>query len=243
MNLQQLNSATVNKVQKYLINKTNVVSEMQNSIADKHLQIDSLNVELEALEQDYLVDFDAGIRKKMTEIKKKIVSLKEEIEDDSSFMGKAIQKSLALTEQDYAELKSTFDATRKEHDKKHQALLKKKQEIIEAFIEYDESYSDLHELHHELELLIYSTFGEAECRKVKALINFVELQQVKDQNFDLSQLFASAPIRHKKGATLVRAISPFTSANFNMQNGQYKSISDTKLLDDLLQAGYVQKVM
>ncbi len=243
MNLQQLNSSTVMKVQKYLANKTNVVAEMQKNMADKRLQIDALNMELESLEQDYLVDFDASIRKQMNEIKKKMVALHEEINDDAKFMGKAIQKTLALTDSDYEELKTTFDNARKDHDKKYQALQKKKQEVIEAFIEYDSSYSELHELHHELELLMYTTFGEAECRKVKAMLSFVELQQVKDESFDLSQLFASAPINHKKGATLVRAINPFTSTNLAMRKGEYKSINNEKVVNDLIQSGLVTKVV
>jgi tRNA(Ser,Leu) C12 N-acetylase TAN1 len=243
MNLEKMNCQTISKIQKYQKNRADVLSQLQKGITEKSEQINLLHIQLEDLEQDYLVDFDSSIRTQMNEIKKQIATLQEEIEEDTRFKNKAMKRNIVLTQEDYEDLKKTFDQTKKDHDKAYQVLEKKKKDLVEAFLEYDALFAELDDLMYEMQLLVFNTFGDMEWHKIKNMLDFKDVQSLKSESIDLAELYQSAPIKHKKGSTLVQAKTNFTTQGFGMRPGQYKSISDAKMCDDLIKSGLVTKVI
>lgn len=242
MNVEQLNSKTIEKMQKYTANKNGAVSGIAQLINEKNSKLSALESQLEQEEENYLVDFDAAIRQKITDIKSEIESVGKELKEDLLFQEKAQKTILTLKKGDYDELKTAFDKAKAKQDKLYQEVLKKKGELISAFLKFNEEYAEVAELHEELEWAVEGSLGEEEWRlNVKQLLNILPKANVMEQGDELKALFYSAPFFQYKGGTIVKALTGF-SGRIDMKKGEHKSIKDKALTEDLIQGGLVEKV-
>ena len=104
MNLEQLNSKTINKINLYIENKQKLALKLN----EKRNEVNDLQVEYELEEQAYLVDLNEGAISRMKEIKQDIAGLEIEIRGIEVILNENSKAKFILSDDDRQELSKSF---------------------------------------------------------------------------------------------------------------------------------------
>lgn len=180
MNLEQLNSKTINKINLYIENKQKLALKLN----EKRNEVNDLQVEYELEEQAYLVDLNEGAISRMKEIKQDIAGLEIEIRGIEVILNENSKAKFILSDDDRQELSKSFSKVCEKRDKLFNDFLKKKGEVIAAYNKLKEEHEDVNDLFLDIITLVENNLERAEYRQTKAALSNIQngdiIQEVKD---------------------------------------------------------------
>lgn len=180
MNLELLDSKTINKINLYMENKQKLALKLN----EKRNEINDLQVGYELEEQAYLANLNEGALSRMEEIKQDISGLEIEIRGIEVILDKNSKAKFTLSDDDRQELSKSFSKVSEKRDKLFNDFLKKKGEVIAAYNKLKEEHEDVNDLFLDIITLVENNLERAEYRQTKAALSNIQngdiIQEVKD---------------------------------------------------------------
>ncbi|WP_375199637.1 hypothetical protein [Bacillus sp. RS11] len=180
MNIEQINSKTINKINLYIENKQKLALKLN----EKRNEVNDLQVEYELEEQAYLTDLNEGALSRMKEIKQDIAGLEIEIRGIEVILNENSKAKFILLDDDRQELSKSFSKACEKRDKLFNDFLKKKGEVIAAYNKLKEEHEDVNDLYLDIIILVENNLERAEYRQTKAALSHIQngdiIQEVKD---------------------------------------------------------------
>jgi len=180
MNLEQLNSKTISKINMYIENK----QKLALKINEKRREINDLQVEYELEEQAYLANLNEDALSRMKEITQDVAGLEIEIKGIESILQKNSKAKLNFSDDDRKELSKSFSKVSEKRNKLFNEFLKKKGEVITAYNKLKEEHEEVNDLYLDIIFLMEENLERAEYRQTKAALSHFQngdiIQEVKD---------------------------------------------------------------